>query len=136
MARAPGPRVGKLWKIGVPVVALALIVGGSLYYRSQQSNRLTDKDSIVLADFDNKTSDSVFDDTLKQGLSVQLEQSPFFDLVSEPRINETLKLMGRPAGERLTPEVIREVCERMGSKAMLSGSIVALGTSTCLASRR
>ena len=128
VARAPGPRVGKLWKIGVPVVALALIVAGSHYYRSQQSNRLTDKDSIVLADFNNKTSDSVFDDTLKQGLSVQLEQSPFFDLVSEPRINETLKLMGRPAEERLTPEVIREVCERMGSKAMLSGSIVALGT--------
>ncbi len=128
VARAPGPRVGKLWKIGVPVVALALIVAGSLYYRSQQSNRLTDKDSIVLGDFDNKTSDSVFDDTLKQGLSVQLEQSPFFDLVSEPRINETLKLMGRPTVERLTPEVMREVCQRMGSKAMLSGSIAALGT--------
>jgi serine/threonine protein kinase/tetratricopeptide (TPR) repeat protein len=128
VARAPEPRVGKLWKIGVSVVALALIVAGSHYYRSQQSNRLTDKDSIVLADFNNKTSDSVFDDTLKQGLSVQLGQSPFFDLVSEPRINETLKLMGRPAEERLTPEVIREVCERMGSKAMLSGSIVALGT--------
>ena len=128
VALAPVPRVGNLWKIGVPAVALALIVAGSLYYRSRQSNRLTDKDSIVLADFDNKTSDSVFDDTLKQGLSVQLEQSPFFDLVSEPRINETLKLMGRPAEERLTPEVRREVCERMGSKAMLSGSIVALGT--------
>ena len=83
VARTPGPRVGKLWKIWVPVVALALIVAGSLYYRSQQSNRLTDKDSIVLGDFDNKTSDSVFDDTLKQGFSVQLEQSPFFDLVSE-----------------------------------------------------
>jgi serine/threonine protein kinase/tetratricopeptide (TPR) repeat protein len=128
VAPAPVSRVGRLWKIGVPAVAAALIVAGSLYYRAKQNNRLTDKDSIVLADFDNKTSDSVFDETLKQGFSVQLEQSPFFDLVSEPRINETLKLMGRSAGERLTPEVIREVCQRMGSKAMLSGSIVALGT--------
>ena len=81
-AVAPAARVGKSWKIVVLVVAVVLIVAGGLYYRSHQSNRLTDKDSIVLADFDNKTGDSVFDDTLKQGLSVQLEQSPFFDLVS------------------------------------------------------
>ena len=85
VALAPGPRVGKLWKVGVLVVAVALIVAGSLYYRSQQNNRLTDKDSIVLADFDNKTSDSVFDDTLKQGLSVQLEQSPFLALARRTR---------------------------------------------------
>ena len=69
-----------------------------------------------------------FDDTLKQGLSVQLEQSPFLDLVSERRVNETLKLMGRPAGDRLTPEVTREVCQRTGSKAMLTGSIAGLGS--------
>ena len=125
---APAARVGKLWKIAIPVVAVALMVAGALYYRSRQNNRLSDKDSIVLADFNNKTADSVFDDTLKQGLSVQLEQSPFFDLVSDAKINETLKLMGRPAGEPLTPEVTREVCERMGSKAMLSGSIAALGS--------
>ena len=67
-----------------------------LYYRShQQSNRLTEKDTIVLSDFDNKTGDSVFDDTLKQGLSVQLEQSPFLALMSERRVNQTLQLMGR-----------------------------------------
>jgi hypothetical protein len=89
--------------------------------------RLTDKDTIVLSDFDNKTGDSVFDDTLKQGLSVQLEQSPFLDLVSERKVNETLKLMGRPAGDRLTPEVTQEVCQRTGSKAMLNGSIAGLG---------
>ena len=90
--------------------------------------KLTDKDTIVLADFDNKTGDAVFDDTLKQGLSVQLEQSPFLDLVSERKVNETLKLMGRPAGDRLTPEVTREVCQRTGSKAMLTGSIAGLGS--------
>ena len=90
--------------------------------------RLTDKDTIVLSDFNNKTGDSVFDDTLKQGLSVQLEQSPFLALVSERKVNDTLKLMGRPAGDRLTPEVTREVCQRTGSKAMLAGSIAGLGT--------
>ena len=127
-AVASAARVGKLWKIALPVLLVVLLGAAGLYYRSRQNNHLTDKDSIVLADFDNKTGDSVFDDTLKQGLSVQLEQSPFFDLVSEPKINETLKLMGRPAGERLTPEVAREVCQRMGSKAMLSGSIAGLGS--------
>ena len=119
---------GKLWRIAVPVLLVALLVAGGLYYRSHQAKPLTDKDTIVLADFDNKTGDAVFDDTLKQGLSVQLEQSPFLDLVSERRVNETLKLMGRPAGDRLTSEVAREVCQRMGSKAMLTGSIAGLGS--------
>jgi len=120
---------GKLWKVAVPVLMAALLITGGLYYWShQQSNRLTDKDTIVLADFDNKTGDAIFDDTLKQGLSVQLEQSPFFYLVSERKVNQTLKLMGRPAGDRLTPEVTHEVCQRTGSKAMLTGSIAGLGS--------
>jgi eukaryotic-like serine/threonine-protein kinase len=119
----------KLWKIAVSVLLVALLVAGGLYYRShQQSNRLTDKDTIVLSDFDNKTGDSVFDDTLRQGLSVQLEQSPFLGLISADKVNETLKLMGRPVGDRLTPEVTREVCQRSGSKAMLTGSIAGLGS--------
>jgi len=84
-------------------------------------------DTIVLSDFDNRTGDAIFDDTLKQGLSVQLEQSPFLDLVSGSKVNQTLKRMGRPAGYRLTPDVTREVCQRMGSKAMLTGSIAGLG---------
>jgi tetratricopeptide (TPR) repeat protein len=108
---------------------VAAAIGGTLYFRSRQAmTRLTDKDTIVLSDFDNKTGDAVFDDTLKQGLSVQLEQSPFLALVSERGVNETLKLMGRPAGDRLTPEVTREVCLRTGSKAMLTGSIAELGS--------
>jgi len=121
----------KLWKVLVPaaLILVASAIGGTLYFRSRQTTtRLTDKDTIVLSDFNNKTGDSVFDDTLKQGLSVQLEQSPFLDLLSERKVNETLKLMGRPAGDRLTPEVTREVCERTGSKAMLTGSIAGLGT--------
>jgi len=129
VAEAPAARVAKVWKIAIPVLVIALLVAGGIYYRShQQGNRLTDKDTIVLSDFDNKTGDSVFDDTLKQGLSVQLEQSPFLSLISERRVIETLKLMGRSPGDRLTPEVTREVCQRTGSKAMLTGSIAGLGS--------
>jgi tetratricopeptide (TPR) repeat protein/predicted Ser/Thr protein kinase len=121
----------KLWKVLVPaaLVLVATAIGGMLYFRSRQAMaRLTDKDTIVLSDFDNKTGDAAFDDTLKQGLSVQLEQSPFLALVSDRKVNETLKLMGRPAGDRLTPEVAHEVCQRTGSKAMLTGSIAGLGS--------
>jgi len=120
--------IAKRWKVIIPAAAavLAFFVAGYFYFH--RTPKLTDKDAIVLADFDNKTGDSVFDDTLKQGLSVQLEQSPFLDLVSDRTVDETLKRMGRPAGERLTPEVTREVCQRTGSKAMLSGSIARLGS--------
>jgi eukaryotic-like serine/threonine-protein kinase len=121
----------KLWKVLAPIAALiaAVIVGGMWYLRPRQSvAALTDKDTIVVSDFDNKTGDSVFDDTLKQGLAVQLEQSPFLELISERRVNDTLKLMGRAAGDRLTPQIAREVCQRTGSKAMLTGSIAGLGS--------
>lgn len=120
--------VRSFWKAGVPVIAavLALATGGYFYFH--RTPKLTDKDTIVLSDFDNKTGDAVFDDTLKQGLSVQLEQSPFLSLISDRRVNETLKLMGRPAGDRLTSEITREVCQRTGCKAMLTGSIAELGS--------
>jgi len=122
---------GKLWKVVAfaAVVLIAVTIAGGFYFRSRKSSTaLTDKDTVVLSDFDNKTGDPVFDDTLKQGLSVQLEQSPFLDLVSERKVNDTLKLMGRTAGDRLTREITLEVCLRTGSKAMLTGSIVALGS--------
>jgi serine/threonine protein kinase/tetratricopeptide (TPR) repeat protein len=109
----------------IGVVALASI--GWLYF-VRQTRALTSKDTIVLSDFENKTGDAVFDDTLRQGLSVQLEQSPFLSMISESKINQTLKLMGRPTGDHLTPEVAREVCQRTGSKAMLTGSIAGLGS--------
>jgi tetratricopeptide (TPR) repeat protein/tRNA A-37 threonylcarbamoyl transferase component Bud32 len=129
--RPRGAPLRKLWKVLVPaaLILVAAAIGGTLYLRTRQAMaRLTDKDTIVLSDFDNKTGDSVFDDTLKQGLSVQLEQSPFLALVSDRKVNETLKLMGRSAGDRLTPEVAHEVCQRTGSKAMLTGSIAGLGS--------
>jgi serine/threonine protein kinase/Tfp pilus assembly protein PilF len=124
-----------LWKIALPTAAiLVAAIGGLLYFRSHTAAThpaaaaLTEKDTIVLADFDNKTGDALFDDTLKQGLFVQLEQSPFLELVSENKVNQTLKLMGRPAGDRLTPETAREICQRTGSKAMLTGSIAGIGS--------
>jgi tetratricopeptide (TPR) repeat protein/predicted Ser/Thr protein kinase len=123
---------GKLGKLAGPtllaVLFIVLVVAGGIYYWFHRTKPLTDKDSIVLSDFDNKTGDPVFDDTLKQGLAVQLEQSPFLDLVSDRKVNATLKLMGRVSGDRLTPEVTREVCLRTGSKAMLTGAIALLGS--------
>ncbi|HKT48065.1 MAG TPA: protein kinase [Candidatus Acidoferrales bacterium] len=128
-AEVAGAR-GKLWKILIPAAAiLVAVIVGWLYFRSlRTATALTEKDTVVLADFDNTTGDAVFDDTLKQGLFVQLEQSPFLDLVSDNKVNQTLKLMGPPGGDRLTPEVAREVCQRTGSKAMLTGSIAQLGS--------
>src|SRR5580704_5503186 len=122
----------KRWKVIVPSAAtvLAFLVAGYFYLHRapHDTPKLTDKDAIVLGDFANTTGDVVFDDTLKQGLSIQLEQSPFLGLVSERKVNETLRLMGRTDGDRLTPEVTREVCQRTASKAMLTGSIATLGS--------
>jgi serine/threonine protein kinase/tetratricopeptide (TPR) repeat protein len=120
-------RGGKFWRTAIAVLLAGMLVAGVSYYRLHQTKPLTDKDTIVLSDFDNKTGDPVFDDTLKQGLSVQLEQSPFLALLSDRRVNETLKLMGRPSGDRLTTEVTQEVCQRTDSKAIVTGSIAGLG---------
>ena len=108
------------------VIAALLAVG--LYYRSHQMKRLTDKDTIVLTDFANSTGDAIFDDTLKTALSVALNQSPFLNVLSENKVAVTLKLMSRPTGTKLTPELTRELCQRAGSKAYLAGSIAGLGS--------
>jgi len=120
--------IGKRWKRIAPaaVAALALSVAGYFYLR--RAPKLTDKDTIVLADFNNTTGDSVFDGTLRQGLAVQLEQSPFLSLISEERIQQVLRLMGKPADARLTPGIAREICERTASAAVLDGSIASLGS--------
>jgi eukaryotic-like serine/threonine-protein kinase len=89
---------------------------------------LTDKDTIVLADFDNKTGDPVFGGTLRQGLSVRLEQSPFLSIISDQQIQQTLQMMGQKPDARLTPEIARELCQRAGSAAILDGSITQIGT--------
>ena len=137
----PAPKVGasggigKRWRLVVPVafVVLAMAVSGYLYRR--RAPKLTDKDTIVLADFANSTGDPVFDGTLRQGLAVQLEQSPFLSLISDERIHQVLRLMGKSADARLTPEIAREICERTGSAAVLDGSIASLGSQYVLGLR-
>ncbi len=96
---------------------------------------MTEKDSIVLADFDNKTGDPVFDDTLRQGLSVELQQSPYLTFLSDARILQTLPLMGQPKDARLTPEIAQQVCVRTASAAILEGSIARLGSQYVLGLR-
>jgi tetratricopeptide (TPR) repeat protein len=128
-APATAPKKRILWKLAVPsAVILALLLAAGLYYRSHRTKPLTDRDAIVLADFDNKTGDAVFDDTLKTALSVSLNQSPFLNVLPENRVAATLKLMTRPPDTRLTPDVARELCQRAGSKAYIAGSIASLGS--------
>jgi len=119
----------KFWKVLVPsaVVAVAALIGGGLYFRSRPATPLTEKDTIVLGDFDNKTGDAVFDDALKQALAVQLGQSPFLNILSDRKVGETLRLMGRQPSDRITQDVARELCVRTGSKAIVLGSISNLG---------
>jgi eukaryotic-like serine/threonine-protein kinase len=120
----------KLWKILVPaaVIIVAAAIAGAFYFRSRPAATLTEKDTVVLADFVNSTGDPVFDGTLKQALAVDLEQSPFLNILSDRRVSETLKLMGRAPAEHVTADVARELCLRTGSKAVLSGSISSLGS--------
>jgi serine/threonine protein kinase/tetratricopeptide (TPR) repeat protein len=130
VAEVPAASSNKFWKFVVPVsvIAMAAVVAAVLYFRPHPAAQLTEKDTIVLADFTNTTGDPVFDDALKQALAVDLGQSPFLNILSDRRVGETLQLMGRPATERVTPDVAREICVRTGSKATLSGSISKLGS--------
>jgi tetratricopeptide (TPR) repeat protein len=121
-------RVAALWKIAVAVLAITLLVAGGFYYRSRRSQPLTDKDTIVLADFANTTGDAVFDDTLKTALNVSLLQSPFLNVLPDSEVAKTLQQMTRPANTRLTAEVARELCQRTGSKAYVAESIDSLGS--------
>ena len=116
----------------IPIVAAAVLIagliGGGLFLRSRRASTLTEKDTVVLADFANTTGDPVFDGTLKQALAVDLDQSPFLRVVPPARVQTTLTFMGRSPDERLTTDLARDLCLRVGSKAMLSGSIASLGT--------
>jgi tetratricopeptide (TPR) repeat protein/predicted Ser/Thr protein kinase len=112
---------------GATILVIGLAVGGWLFF-SRKAHALTDKDTIVLADFTNTTDDEVFDDTLKQALAVDLGQSPFLNIISEDKVRQTLQQMTRSPSDRLTRDLAREVCQRAGSKAYLAGSIAALGT--------
>ncbi len=122
------------WK-AVSAAAAILALAAVAYAYIHRAPGLTDKDTIVLADFDNKTGNPVFDETLRQGLVTQLEQSPFLSLLSDQRIQKTLGLMGQPADARLTSEIARDICERTGSAAVLDGSITRLGSQFVLGLR-
>jgi len=120
---------GKFWKIAPLVLTVALLVAGGIYYRSRHlTRRLTDRDTVVLADFANSTGDAVFDDALQTALSVSLRQSPFLNMLSDSDVAKTLQLMTRPADTKLTSEVARELCQRAGSKAYIAGAIASLGS--------
>ncbi len=127
---APGrpgrAKLGGYVAVGVLLIAL---LAATLYFRShEQAKRLSDKDTIVLADFSNSTGDAVFDDTLKTALTVSLRQSPFLNVLPDGEVAKTLQLMTRAASTKLTPEVARELCQRAGSKAYIAGSIGSLGS--------
>jgi serine/threonine protein kinase len=124
----PTAKSTRWWMVsGVIMLLIALAIVGRLFF-SPKVRALTDKDTIVLADFTNTTGNAVFDGTLRQGLSVQLEQSPFLSIISDQQIQQTLSQMGQPADAKLTPLIARELCQRAGSAAVLDGSIAQIGT--------
>ncbi|MGC2183221.1 MAG: protein kinase [Terriglobales bacterium] len=129
-AMATQPAASRHWKVLVPValVMIALVVAGGLFYRSHKTQALTEKDSILLSDFTNTTGDPVFDSTLKKALAVSLGQSPYLNVVPDSKVQQTLKLMGKPPDTRLTSDIGREICQRAHVKAMLTGAIAPLGS--------
>jgi tetratricopeptide (TPR) repeat protein len=122
------------WK-AVAAAAGIVALFAAAYAWLHRPAKLTDKDTIVLADFDNKTGDPVFDDTLRQGLSVELQQSPFLSLISDGKVQQILAFMKQPKDARLTPDVARQICQRTGSAAVLEGSIVSVGSQYVLGLR-
>ena len=135
-ASRPAPAVSTAvpWKIVVAAAALLVIAAGGYSY-VRRAPALTERDTIVLADFDNKTGDPVFDDTLRQGLSVALQQSPFLSLISDGQVRQQLTLMGQPKQARLTPQLAQQICERTASAVVLEGSIAGLGSEYVLGLR-
>ena len=124
----------KRWRVAVIAAALALAaLAGGFFLHQRRVQAFTEKDTIVLADFVNTTGDAVFDGTLKQALAVQLEQSPYLNLLPESRIREALHFMGRSPDERISNDIAREICLRAGAKAMISGSIASLGSHYAIA---
>jgi eukaryotic-like serine/threonine-protein kinase len=117
----------RLWPIIAASAIVVVMFAVGAFLSRHRSPRLTEKDTIVLADFTNSTDDPVFEGTLRQGLMVQLEQSPFLSLVSEQHIRQTLRMMSQPADVRLTPEISRELCQRIASAGVVEGSIARLG---------
>jgi tetratricopeptide (TPR) repeat protein len=134
-ALAPARSRRSLWPLLAGAAALVVAATAGAYFYFHRAPKLTDKDTIVLADFTNTTGDPVFDGALRQGLAVQLEQSPFLSLISDERIQQTLRLMGQPADAHLTPDLANQICQRNESTAVLDGSIASLGNQYVLGLR-
>jgi eukaryotic-like serine/threonine-protein kinase len=137
VARWSGPQIGagtqnrsrfSLWKTAAVVCLLGAVAASGVYWRSYNAHTLTDQDTLVLADFSNSTGDAVFDDTLKQAISIQLGQSPFLNILSDAKTRATLKLMAKPPGSKVTSDVARDLCQRAGAKAYVAGAIGSLGS--------
>jgi eukaryotic-like serine/threonine-protein kinase len=124
VAETPAPR---RWFATVSLALVLAAIAGGAYFYFHRAPVLTERDTIVLADFSNSTGDAVFEGALRQGLSVQLEQSPFLSIVSDEQIQQTLSLMGQPAEAKLTPAIARELCQRTASAVVLDGSIARIG---------
>ena len=129
----PVARLRKLWTIALPILLAGLLLVGALSYRTYRNQHLTEKDTIVLADFANSTGDPIFDDALKAALTVSLRQSPFLNVLSDSQVAKTLKLMTLPGSTKLTPEIARDLCLRAQSKAYIGGAIGSLGSEYMLA---
>ncbi len=124
----PARGFSKRWKLAALAVLVVLVLSSAGYYYLHRPPKIADLGTVILADFTNKTGDPVFDDTLRQGLEVQLGQSPFLRIISDDKMRSTLKQMGRRLDEPLNDELAREVCERNQSKVFISGSIATLGS--------
>jgi eukaryotic-like serine/threonine-protein kinase len=117
----------RAWRTGIAVAILGAVAAIGFYSRPRHAAALTEKDTVMLADFTNRTGDTVFDESLKQALAVNLGQSPFLNILPDQKVNETLQLMGKPVNQPITSDLANEICVRTGSKAVLKGSIAALG---------
>jgi eukaryotic-like serine/threonine-protein kinase len=133
VATPSSSRSRHLWRLGAAVTAAILAIAGLLMVRVRRTSALTQKDTVVLADFVNKTGDSVFDDTLKQALAADLDQSPFLNILSERQTRATLRLMGVSSDQHITQDTADGICQRAGSKAVLAGSIVNLNAQYAIA---
>jgi eukaryotic-like serine/threonine-protein kinase len=122
----PGLRKRRL-VVPIAATSLAMVLAAAMYFQSRSTERLQERDTVVVSDFENKTGDAVFDDTLKEAIAIDLEQSPFLNILSDQKIKDTLKLMNQNIGEPVRPAIAREICRRTGSKAFLTSSISNLG---------
>ncbi len=121
------------WRASLALLTVAIVTAATTFYLigSRGPGRvagLTDKDSVLIADFANTTGDEVFDGTLRQAVAMHLGQSPFLSIVSEERVRETLRYLGRSPNDRVTRDLAREIAQRTGVKALLTGSIARLGS--------